>query len=122
MAPDLAAALDDLAAFHRHQRWTGALDTLQREVGPALAGACAADLIAALWHHHHQKGWAIRVTDHAQRAATRRLLALSPGLARLLSMAGATVVGRKLREGDQAEVADVIASQLGATRPPSRRR
>jgi len=122
MTPELTTALDDLSTHHRSGKFYNNLLTFSQEVGEKVAQACLHDLIGALWHHFADKGYPIRITDHAQRAAMKRLLVLSPGLGRLFSMAGATMVGRTLPPDDRAEVKAFIETKLGNLHPEKRRR
>jgi hypothetical protein len=122
MTPELSSALDDLSTHHRSQKFYGTLASFAKEVGEPMAKACCYDLIGALWHHYAKKGYPVRITDHGQRAAMKRLLVLSPGLGRLFSMAGATMVGKVLPPDDRVEVAAFIEAKLGNLHPEKRRR
>jgi hypothetical protein len=122
MSPELSTALEELSTHHRSGRFYGILSAFQQEVGDDMARECVHDLVGALWNHFGKKGWTVRITDHDQRAAMKRLLVMSPGLGRMLSMAGATVVGKKLPPADHGEVAAFIESKLGNLRPEPRRR
>jgi hypothetical protein len=121
MTPELTTALDDLSTHHRSGKFYNALLTFAQEVGEPVAKDCLYQLVGALWHHYAQKGYPVRITDHAQRAAMKRLLVISPGLGRLFSMAGATMVGRTLPPDDRAEVKAFIEAKLGNLHPEPRR-